>query len=384
MKKLIFVFLFTHYLFSDFIENFLSFDNWDINVGSTTLTYKITFDTSCLDSYCLELNLPLGYNLSGPNKGINVVSRNKYSYGKYKVRMRSAYGGENAGVVSAFFTYFNDYWQYPTNFTDTNKNGISDNSEIDIEFLSKEPSTIYMTVWTDYDEVGGSSRFRKVTRKINLSTGEIFQTPFGKEHTYELIKLSQTFQPVFSNFNHTQNFYEYSFEWSSTTIKFYITIFNLEVLLWEVSGENLIPKNEAYIMANIWHNNIHWDNGAAALAPSINCSMKVDKIEFLSIEKSKKDNYVYDKKNYILYLNEKENSSVNFGKIREVKIFDIKGNLVRTIIDPLGIYNLYDKTKYSEKVWDGRNKDGKYVTTGVYLYQAEDENVITGSVLVIK
>lgn len=386
MKKtvisLILIFLFS-LSFCLFEDNFVSFNSgdWSVEVGSSVLTYGIAFDSNCLDNYCLELRMPSGYNLSGPAKGINILSRVRYGYGRYRVRMKSAYGGEDAGVVSAFFTYFNDYWSNSTNFTDLNNNGISDNSEIDIELLSREPTVIYMTVWTDYDEVGGTVRFRKITRKINLATGDIYQTPYNKENTYELERLQERFQPTILDFNHTQNFYEYSFEWSSSSVKFYVTISGTEILLWDMDRKELVPKNEAYIMVNLWHNSTQWDNGQLALAPSVNCVMKVDKISFCEIDK---EVLTTVKNNYILYLNKPNHNIVSFGKVREVKIFDVKGNLIRTIIDPPSIYNLYDRSKYSEKLWDGKDKNGKYVVTGIYLYQVEDESIRIGTILVLK
>lgn len=363
------------------LENFVNFDisQWETEYTSNSVSYKIDTDVNCVDNKCLILELPAGYNLTGPVNGINIKSKQKFHYGEYIVRMKSAKTiNQVEGVVSAFFTYFNDYWTNPVNYTDINNNGISDNSEIDIELLSAEPQVIYMTIWTDYDEVGDTPRFRKVTRKLNVATGDIYETPVGKEDTYDLEYKGKIDTP-YNDFNHTQNFYEYSFIWSSNSVRFYLTINNNKIILWEFNREHMIPKNPAYIMCNLWHNSTHWHNNQQTLPPSTNVFAKFDYIIFNETTL----NSIPVKEQYIL---DSKNNFINFGKVKEVKIFDITQNLVITLTDVYANLIKEEPSEYSEKIWYGKDYNGKKVKSGVYLYQIEDikNNYKIGRILVLR
>jgi len=233
-------------------------------------------DFEAVDGRILELTFPGGESSVGPTKGPNLFSNQFFKYGTFRTRLKSASCKSNEGVISGFFTYFND------GRTDENGNGLPDNSEIDIELLGAEKNCIWMTIWTDYDEVTGN--FRKVTRKVNLVTGDILETPPGQENTYNLINPGYKFTPTFSDFDHTANYYEYGFYWSSTSIKFFVKIETSTIELWNYSNPIFIPKNPARLMFNLWHNNIHWHNGQNADPPSSDAIFKIDWVEYKSID----------------------------------------------------------------------------------------------------
>ena len=115
-------------------------------------------------NWAAKLFLPKGVAPT-PNFGPELVSNKYYYYGNYEARIKTANCSDdpNAGVVSGFFTYFNDG-------TDKNGNKIPDNSEIDFEWLCAEPNVIYLTMYTDYRN---GIDLRKVTREIDIATGEV-------------------------------------------------------------------------------------------------------------------------------------------------------------------------------------------------------------------
>ena len=58
-----------------------------------------------------------------------------------------------------------------------------------------------------------------------------------------------------------------------------------------------------------------------------------------------------------------------------IRIFDIKGSLVRRNLDSQG-FNMY---------WDGKDQSGALVKGGIYIYQLEaSDKVLTGTVVVAK
>jgi len=242
-------------------------------------------DKKADDGLVLKLILPANHNTPGPPAGPNLGSKKLYGYGLYKARLKSPSCQLNEGIITGFFTYFNDVWNNPTNPVDENTNGIADNSEIDFEFIGAEKQCIYMSIWTDYQE--NPLKFRKVTRKINMVTGEIHETPEGRENVYDLKKLDIKFSPLVPDFDHSKKYYEYSFYWDSESIKYYITVNNKKIELWDFIDKKSIPTHPAYFYFNVWHNSYHWHNGLPAFPPKKNAVVRIDWAEYISLDELK-------------------------------------------------------------------------------------------------
>ncbi|MCX8029865.1 MAG: hypothetical protein N2712_07730, partial [Brevinematales bacterium] len=177
--------------------------------------------------------------------------------------------------------------------------------------------------------------------------------------------------------DHSLRYYEYGFWWSSSSVRFFICIDGEEKELWNFERSDLIPTNYSNIIVNLWHNDVHWDNGTKANPPSVDCVLKIDWIEYKDFKKP-----IELKKEYILNLREPDKSIINFGKVREVKICDINGRLIKTLFQ----HSEYlAETSCEEKIWDGKDLRGRIVKSGVYIYQIENNGeIFTGKILVIK
>src|SRR5262245_13066862 len=92
--------------------------------GGSTITSGAS-DGGATDGRIVDLTLP-AFPASSPNGGPNLQSPTLYKYGTFEARMKTAdcSSQPTTGIVSGFFTYVNDG-------TDTNGNGVADNSEID-------------------------------------------------------------------------------------------------------------------------------------------------------------------------------------------------------------------------------------------------------------
>ncbi len=233
-------------------------------------------DKDANDKKVIRLVYPAGHSIAGPPQGPNLESKRLCHFGIYSARIKSAGGNPDEGVVSGFFTYFNDIWSNPSSPTDLNRNGISDNSEIDFEFLAAEPETIYLSIWTDYQD----EKFLKVTRKINMRTGEIGETPKGKENLYDLKPVEEKLAKTIPEYDHSKIFYEYSFEWRSDSVKYYILNDGEKILLWDFKRAEFIPQNPAHLCFNVWHNQNHWHISKPASPPKADAVFSIDRVSF--------------------------------------------------------------------------------------------------------
>ncbi len=164
---------------------------------------------------------------------------------------------------------------------DSNGNGITDNNEIDFELLCGEPNYLYLTTWTDYQEVGGVETFLKVTRMVDMSTGDYYQTKPGKEGSYgNMQKLGNIPAAKISNFGTVDQYYEVGFDWQSAKLRFFIVVNGAEVTLWDYTDKTYIPQNKAFMMFNLWYTDSHWWAGGAAGYPAADSSLKVDGFKY--------------------------------------------------------------------------------------------------------
>jgi hypothetical protein len=207
----------------------------------------------------------------GPGSTTQLETSTVQGYGVYEARIRTASAGRGVGLVSGFFTYFNDGMDY-------DGDSIVDNHEIDYEFLADEPSTIYMTVWTAY-QPGPPELFRKVTRKVDIASGRVWETPPGGEGTYDLVEVSSLGWNQ-HQFRASQRYHKYRFDWEATQVVFSIDLEDGASwrTLFTLSGapNTVIPTHQAPLFLNLWHNSHHWDTGVAADPPRVPAHYRLD------------------------------------------------------------------------------------------------------------
>jgi beta-glucanase (GH16 family) len=198
---------------------------------------------------------------ASPYQGPNFYSNNFTLFGRYSARIKIPNVETQPGVggVVGFFTYYNDLYANEQE-KDINKNGLSDNSEIDFEWLIANPQLIYMTAWTDYEENGDC---KKVARIVNLATGQILTTNYSQKLGGAGTPLTGVEnQPsqiqAIAGFDASQNFYVYGFDWKSDNIRWWIIHPETRdtVVLWDYKGNTArITQKPARLMFNIWHTN---------------------------------------------------------------------------------------------------------------------------------
>lgn len=232
-------------------------------------------DSQAGDGSVLELVYPgkSSPRKYGPRYSSEIERVVTSGYGSYSARLKTASATGGAGVVSAFFTYFNDG-------SDADNDGMADNSEIDFEFLAAEPSMIYITLWTDYAVINGVEKFYHTARKVDLATGRVWQTEPGFEGAYgHLVEVAGLGWSI-PGFDASQAYKTYGFQWDANRVTYW---FDAEDgkgprTLWDFNGQaNVsIPSRPAYAMFNLWHNNSAWDTGQSAPPPSKDVRMRVD------------------------------------------------------------------------------------------------------------
>jgi hypothetical protein len=231
-------------------------------------------DDDALDGQVLELLFPgdTSPDDSGPGFATELQTAAVHGFGTYQARMRTPKASHSTGLVAGFFTYFNDG-------TDHDMDGVVDNHEIDFEILAAEPTAIYMTVWTEYQEVAGVETFHKVTRKVDLHTGRVWDTPPGGEGSYDIVETTPLPWKA-RKYRASRAYYDYRFVWSAGSVEYSIDLGDGEGFrtLWTLSGaaDETIPSIPAPLFFNTWHNATHWKSGKAAREPSRDASFRVD------------------------------------------------------------------------------------------------------------
>ncbi len=214
----------------------------------------------------------------GPRQGVTIASTNPaYRYGTYGSRMKSAdcRGQDRPGVVTGTFLYSMDH-------SDANRNGLTDNDEIDFEFLCGQPDVVWMTLWTDYDELRDIPR--KISRVVNLRTGKVLYNCY-------LVSWAKPCEPLLTGenspaavtpvagFNSATQFHTYTFNWQPNRVTFYASDHaGNRILLWDYRGPKVrIPQKPATFMQNVWHTPT-WDpfNGPSHQQPTTTTSAYLD------------------------------------------------------------------------------------------------------------
>ncbi|MDQ3233148.1 MAG: glycoside hydrolase family 16 protein [Pseudobdellovibrionaceae bacterium] len=231
------------------------------------------------DGRVAHLILPQG-SAAGPTHGPNLEARSgTFLYGSFAARLKTPQcRTHKEGNIAGFFTYFNDG-------TDADTDGLADNSEIDFEWLCAEPESIYLTLWTDYDDASGGQQ--RVIRKINLARGVIEYTRlawgWGQENTKSLdgVEAQPTSVTAIPGYDASQGFYEYGFDWSEDAVTWWMRDPKSQekIILWDYRGpKERLTQRSAHLLVNTWHSST-WapeDTPDALEAPQTDLVMEVD------------------------------------------------------------------------------------------------------------
>ncbi len=213
----------------------------------------------------------------GAGRSNEIRSLRTFSFGKFLARVRAARCSSNdEEVLSGIFLYGND------GASDRNENGIIDNNEIDVEIACTEPHAIYLTSWTDYTDDG---HFLKVSRKVDLMTGNAYQTIPGREGQYGLSHTPVENLPeiLLPDLSLVDSFFEVGWEWAAANLRFFlVTESGEEVTLWNFQDDRFIPQEPVPFYFNVWHSTSHWNRSGAADYPHQDASLDVDRLDYLS------------------------------------------------------------------------------------------------------
>jgi hypothetical protein len=222
--------------------------------GGSSISSNVT-DAAAQDGKAVALTLPANPGTS-PGNGPNLQSSELYGFGTYEARLKTAdcSAQPNSGIISGFFTYLNDG-------NDLTEDGISDNSEIDFEWLCAEPNVIWLTMWTDFQE--SPLAMKRVYRELDLATGEIRRTCYSEGYglcTEDLTGSATEGQPSaitpIAGYNSSSAYYTYGFTWAADRMTWYVynPSNNQKIILWDYNGpSSRIPQRPSYYMFNVWH-----------------------------------------------------------------------------------------------------------------------------------
>ena len=257
---------------ADITETFANFDRWSTEVRSPGGSLSVVSNGAAEDNRAAALSIPgrpdLGPNdWASPDSASELVFNESFLYGKFETRVRFSSCAAHEEVVDGIFTYFRG--------GDENRNGITDNSEIDIEYLCGTPNYLWLTTYTDFDdfEVG---RLRKLSRKVDMRTGAYEVYTDWPPTSTERGTIPGLAIPGFPDPN---QFYTVGFEWRAQTVRYYIRLNGKEVDLFVINDPSRVPQRRAGFLLNTWHANAHWTNGAAADYPSNVATMLVDSVK---------------------------------------------------------------------------------------------------------
>lgn len=256
---------------------------WEVRKRQPGEIYLNFYDREANDASAAVLAVFGDPNLSsgdfvGPTVSNQIRTWEAFSFGRFVAGMRPLHCQEREEMVSAFFVYFNDG-------IDRDGNGITDNSEIDIEILCSEPHKIYLSIWTDYQEKTESraERFLKNTRSIDLRMGNYRQTEPGHEGEWGLHKSGTIPEAHFPGFSFSDQFTEIGFEWQTDRVRFFMVVQGVELTLWEFEDREFIPQESAPLYFNIWHPRHHWHNDQPADYPSEDTALLIDWVRYFPI-----------------------------------------------------------------------------------------------------
>lgn len=202
-----------------------------------------------------------------------IATTRAFHFGTYRTRLKFGTCAENEQVVSAFLGYFNDG-------SDQNQNGITDDVEIDLQVSCSTPAYLYLTVFTDYQlDPGGGERFRKLSRIVDFSSGDLYDTlAFDQDEFSKTGNDPTLFRPLALA---PDSYHELGFEWHATSLRFFLVLDGAERTLWTLSDPARIPTRPVTVIYNSWHADSAWyPRTGSADFPAHDVTLRVDWFRF--------------------------------------------------------------------------------------------------------
>jgi len=117
--------------------------------------------------------------------------------------------------------------------------------------------------------------FKKWTRAVDLSTGEVFESSAANQ--FGVVSKGIDPQLAHPSFRGSEQYYEMGFEWEPGYIRYFIVIDGSEVTLWRFTDKTLIPTLPGGWLFNLWHSNQHWYGpGGSANYPAKDAMLSLD------------------------------------------------------------------------------------------------------------
>lgn len=262
------------------VDHFTTSTNatWSVKDPYGTVTFAAT-DTLASDQKIAKITFTGGQtDAAGPGNSTEIYTKSLLGFGMYRARFNFVKCATGEDLTSGIFVYSRGGSDgLPV---DSNGNGIKDNNEIDIELWCGNSKKLYMTTWTDYQDIAATETqpaytiIKKVSRVIDLSTGKAYETPAGKEGTYDVDykTVKETIpEMVLPTLATDDAYYEMGFEWHSNSLRYFIVLNGKEVTLWNYTDTTYIPQNKVKMMFNVWYPD--WSGKAY---PASDQSLKVD------------------------------------------------------------------------------------------------------------
>ncbi|MCD5350142.1 glycoside hydrolase family 16 protein [Kineosporia mesophila] len=236
-------------------------ENWTSNVselytkyerGGSTIKGGVS-DSGATDGKAVSLTIPAGAG-SSPGNAAELASKEQFTYGSFSSRVKTAdcSAQPNTGAVTGIFTYGNDG-------TDKDGDGLTDNSEIDIEVLCARPDVLNLTIYTDYED--STAKSQRVSRMVDLAAGKVISTCYYTDFSGECKEVLSGTQaspatvPAISGFDSSKSYNDYKIDWTADGVTFTITDSSgKELTLWDYKGPaERIPNRPASYLVNFWH-----------------------------------------------------------------------------------------------------------------------------------
>jgi hypothetical protein len=234
-------------------------------------------DAAARDGNLAELRFPgnpssASADNAGPGNLTELATKKRFGFGTFRTRLGFGSCKTSEDVVMSFLGYFKDH-------LDHDGDGIVDDLEITFQVLCGAPTRAYLTVFTDDDEPADPTVFRKLTRLVDLTNGDLFDTLAPDIETYAAAgRDAQLMAPgVFT----PDTFYELGFEWHAESLRFFLLIDGNERNLWTLDGAERVPQLPVSVIYNMWHPDAHWyPRTSAANFPANDVVMQVDWMSF--------------------------------------------------------------------------------------------------------
>lgn len=210
-------------------------------------------DDSARDGFLAELRLP-GHpeyeagDSAGPVYATQLATEQRFHFGTFRTRLSFGRCAPNEEAVMAFLGFWNDG-------SDADGDGIVDDLEINVQVLCSDPSKLFLTVFTDYEEEP-ARRFRKLSRLIDFASGELFDTPASDSESLELVPRDEAL--VIAAPFAADTFQELGFTWRADSLHFFLRVDGVDRTLWTLLGSERVPQRPVQVMYNSWHPESHW------------------------------------------------------------------------------------------------------------------------------